>query len=97
MTQTEKQSWEQIREKGRQRFILQYGLLKHGLPCGAIVVLFDIIFDLSGKKPITPYELYKLGVEFAFTTLWCGWFLAVSRWQRDERDYQKSSEHDHSA
>jgi hypothetical protein len=92
MTKSEKQSWEQERAKGRERFILRRGLLRAGLPFGIFMTLWIVLFPVFINDPIPP--IWEILVKFGFYTLGFGLFLGEVTWRGNERDYNKPTEDD---
>jgi hypothetical protein len=88
MTHSEKQSWEQIRARGRERFVLCEGILRRGLPLGVVVTVVDY-FTHS-----TPPPIWELAVKFALLTLASGFCVGIFDWESQERDYRKPTEDD---
>ncbi|MBC8096601.1 MAG: hypothetical protein H7Y43_12400 [Akkermansiaceae bacterium] len=92
MTQTEKQAWEQVRARGRDRFIVREGLLHRGVPFGVLFGLFQIIrivFFRSSSEP-----LLSIIAGWGFATVAFGAIMGVIEWQAHERDYQKPTDED---
>jgi len=91
MTQSEKQSWEQVRARGRERFVLCEGILRRGLPLGVVVTVVGC-FAHSTPRPI-----WEVAMEFALLTLAYGFCVGIFDWESQERDYRKPAEDDHVA
>ena len=92
MTHSEKQSWEQLRAKGHDRFILREGLLRNGVPLGLIVTLSMFLYDIFTHTAVT--SLWKMAIGFAILVLGFGYGMGETRWRSGERDYQKPTEDD---
>jgi hypothetical protein len=92
MTQSEKQAWEKVREKGRDRFILRDGLLRHGVRFGVLFGLFQCI-RFAFFHP-APEPVLSVIAGWAFATVAYGAMMGVCRWQTLERDYQKPTDDD---
>ena len=92
MTKSEKQWWEQERAKGRDRFLLRRGLLRAGLPFGALMIAGKILISVFSHQPISP--AWRLLVEFGFYVLGFGALMGVWSWQSNETDYKKPTEDD---
>jgi hypothetical protein len=90
MTQTEKQSWEQVRAKGRSQYVLREGLLRRGLPFGIMMTIFMLLVDYFSHSPIEP--VWKLAVRFAFYTLAFGLLMGSTSWSNHEKDFQKPTD-----
>jgi hypothetical protein len=95
MTHSEKQSWEQVRTKGREHFVLCEGILRRGLPLGVVVTVVQMLYDYFAHS--TPAPIWELTVKFAFLTLASGFCVGIFDWESRERDYQKPTEDDHVA
>jgi len=92
MTQTEKQAWEQIRTKGRDRFIVREGLLRRGVPLGVLLGLFQIVRVVFFHPSEAP--LLSIFASWAFVTVGFGATMGLHYWQHSERDYLKPTEDD---
>jgi hypothetical protein len=92
MTKSEKQTWEQERAKGRDRFLLRRGLLRAGLPFGVLMILFKLLIAIFSHEAIAP--AWRLLVEFGFYVIGFGGLMGVWSWQDNERDYKKPTEDD---
>jgi hypothetical protein len=95
MTHSEKQSWEQVRSRGRERFVLCEGILRQGLPFGGVVTVAQMPCGYFAHS--TPTPIWELAVKFAFMTLAFGFCMGIFGWESRERDYQKPTEDDHVA
>ena len=91
MTKTEKQTWEQIRTKGRDRFILQEGLLRRGVPFGVLFLLLQIVFMFFWQRS---EPVLAIVARWAFATLGFGAGMGLWEWQSRERDYEKPTDDD---
>lgn len=92
MTLSEKQSWEHVRAKGRDHFILRDGVLRRGLPFGVFMTVAMLLITILTHKPIEP--VWKVGVMFAFYTLGFGAAMGGMTWSDREKDYQKPTDDD---
>jgi len=92
MTKSEKQSWEQERAKGRDRFLLRHGLLRFGLPFGILMTLGKVLFAVFSHHPVAP--IWELFIWFGAYTLILGCVMGLWNWQNNERDYTKPTEDD---
>ena len=91
MTKIERQAWEQIRAKGRDRFILRAGLLRRGVPFGVLFALIQIIFIFFRPRA---EPLISIFAGWAFAAVGFGAVMGVWEWQRHERDYQRPTDDD---
>jgi hypothetical protein len=91
MTKAEKQSWEQERAKGRDRFLLG-NIRRGGLPFGILMTLTNFLLALLGHKPAPSF--WRLLVIFGFYALFFGSVMGVFIWSNNERDYQEPTEDD---
>lgn len=85
--------WEQVRVKGRDRFILREGLLRRGVPFGVLFALVQaarvLFFDLSLDSFIT------IAAAWGFATVSFGAGMGLWYWQEYQQDYQKPTENHH--
>lgn len=91
MTQTEKQSWEQLRKQGHSRFILQRGVLREGLLFGTVLTVGPLLYDLlTHGWEIT--SLWNTIAGFIILTLVCGYGMGETRWRKNEADYKRANQ-----
>jgi hypothetical protein len=91
VTQSEKQSWEQVRKRGRGRFIFQKGVLREGLLFGIVLSVGPLAYDLlTHAGTITSPWITMAG--FILITLVVGYGLGEMRWRKNEADYEKPAE-----
>ncbi len=87
MTEAERQSWEEVRARGRDRFILQ-GVVRARwvLVGGALVELCCWIFTGRLSQP-----LGGIIVGWLFVAVGSGAFGALLEWNTNERKYEESN------
>ena len=91
MTLTEKQAWEQVRARGRDRFILREGLLRHGFRFGVVFALLQIIFMLF--RPTSKPLIVIVTLPVLAGVLY-GALMGLQVWQAHESEFQKPTEDD---
>lgn len=92
MTHSEKQSWELVRARGRERFVLCEGILRRGLPLGFVVTGVQMLYDYFAHSSPTP--LWELAAKSVCVTLAFGFCVGIFKWKSQERDYHKPTKDD---
>jgi hypothetical protein len=90
MTILEKQQWEQERAKGRDRYVLQHGLLRYGLAAGVIVVLVKVVVGISTHHSVG--SISELLIYFGSFALGFGAFKGAMSWSENEKNYNLPAE-----
>jgi hypothetical protein len=88
MNAIQKQSWKEVRERGRDRFLLR-SIVRACWIGGILFAIKDVGFVLFAKRPIEPWDWLT---EWAFMSIFLGAILGLSDWQEKEKDYQDSNE-----
>lgn len=76
--------WERIRQVGRRRFVLYYGVLGMGLIGGLLYSLIDLLYHhkpFSWEEFMIPLIVFPLG-----GICWGNWL-----WKRSESEYKKNA------
>jgi hypothetical protein len=86
MTELEKKSWEVVRTRGRDRFLLQHiAKALWILPCAAV---FEVCWWLFTGKLLEP--LWKMIPGWVFVAFGSGAWVGLLEWNTNERAYQDS-------
>jgi hypothetical protein len=88
MNEAQKHSWERVRERGRDRFLLR----SIGRACwigGILFAIKDLGFVLFAKGPIKPWDWL---IEWAFMSVGLGAAFGFADWEEKEKDYRESNE-----
>lgn len=88
MNTAEKESWQQVRAKGRGAFVLRHGVLKTGLVFGCFMALVSLLVSPSH----TGYEVYIIAVKSAGMALAIGASVGARRWKTKEKEYEESKD-----
>ena len=91
MTASERQDWERIRTKGHARFIFLGGLLRWGVPFGAVVIIGTLLYDFFTQTPyrplLLPWPIWNELGEFLILAFGFGYGMGETQWRRRERDF----------
>lgn len=91
MTESERQTWELERAKGRDSFILQ-GMWRRAWP---FAVTFSVIYFLleyfTGDLPSVRLGVWNCLVGIAMLTLGSGWCEGARIWYKREREYSEKA------
>jgi len=88
MTRSDKQSWEQVRAKGKLHFIVS-GMVPRGFKFSIPFTLTFVLIDLLAHRAGNPWlEAKQMGVIFLWLTLAAGWGEGAAIWYQRERDYR---------
>lgn len=90
MTEIEKQSWERVRARGRDRFLL-HSISKLGPCVFAAGIIVEALWWLVTRN--APESLWKLAVEWAAISLLLGAVEGKREWETKERNYLSSETH----
>lgn len=93
MTSAEKSAWEQLRSRGRNRFIVQFGIVKCGFPLGLFVAINKIAVEIVFRKRLPP--IWEVALVSALLAVAVGGVIGAIIWRKREGDYQKPTESDH--
>jgi hypothetical protein len=85
MKNSDTQEWEQIRAKGRRRFVVRYGLLYWGLPFGLVTTLGPVAYGFF-RHSAAP-SVWSLTGSFIVLCLGFGYGMGETEWRRRERAY----------
>ena len=90
MTESERQSWEQERAQGRDRFILR-GMWRRGIRYAIIFsVIFCVLQFSTGYMASLRLAVWNCLVMIAALTVGGGWCEGASVWYKREREYSES-------
>ncbi len=90
MTEIEKREWEQVRAKGRDRFILREGILRRGLrDAGIAAAIWWFVHVLRHQPTTPPSDVWGWLAGLGATILVAGWIEGMSLWEKREKEYQE--------
>ena len=88
MTRSDKQTWEQVRAKGKLHFIL-LGIVPRGFKFSLPFTITFVFIDFLAQRLSNPWlEAKQMGMIFLWLTLVAGWGEGAAIWYQRERDYQ---------
>ncbi len=84
--------WEEIRKKGRTRFILVRGILLMGIPFALIAALMEpVIGRIAWGAAYTPDSAVRM-IQWPLAGLFFGLLAGIMLWYGGEREYEKYRE-----
>ncbi len=90
MNALEKKSWEEVRQRGRNRFLLR----SIGRACWMFAIAFPVTglaLFLLAKRPLPPWDWL---VEGALMSVWIGAVWGLLDWHEKEKAYHESNQDD---
>jgi cell division protein FtsW (lipid II flippase) len=94
MTESERQSWEQERAQGRDRFILR-GMWKRGIRFAIIFSVVSFLIDLLTHRLLSvTLGIWNCVVSAILLALVGSWSEGASIWYKREKEYENDSRHD---
>ena len=92
MNTSERQTWEQTRSKGRASFVLREGILRHGIPVGAVFGLCWLVMDLFRHR-LDAGEAVCIAAMAAALALSIGLLDGIRLWKKRQHQYVSGIDH----
>lgn len=91
MNCTDRQTWEQVRARGRLQFILS-GILQRGIRFAAPFTIAFFVIDWWVLGIINPWsEAKRIVIIYVLLTVAVGWGEGEVVWAKQERDYRRGT------